>query len=173
MAKFARCSCAKTTAKCFNSLCHFHLISPVSRPQRPLIYDCIYFSFPNPPPPPPPPPPSPVTNISGGNFLGALFIPKVPLETCAPPPPPTFWCFLCPCWLHTPQSLYPHICHKIFVLFGIFCCLCTVHNWLFENRLIAKCVCQCWWQEFYVNVIKVSLSNFKFNPLFRNGDVDS
>jgi hypothetical protein len=58
----------------FNSFCHFHLISSVSRPQRPLIYDCIYFSFPNPT----------VANISVKNFLGALFIPKVPLETDAP-----------------------------------------------------------------------------------------
>jgi hypothetical protein len=33
-----------------NSFCHFHLISSVSRPQWPLIYDCIYFSFPPPPP---------------------------------------------------------------------------------------------------------------------------
>jgi hypothetical protein len=28
---------AKTTANCSNSFCHFHLISSVSRPQRPLI----------------------------------------------------------------------------------------------------------------------------------------
>ena len=76
MAKFARCSFAKTTANCFNSFGHFHLISSVSRLQRPLIYDCIYFSF-----------PSPVANISGENVLGALFIPKVPLETGVPPPP--------------------------------------------------------------------------------------
>ena len=48
MAKFARCSFAKTTATCFNSFCHFHLISSVSRRQWPLIYDCIYFPFPNP-----------------------------------------------------------------------------------------------------------------------------
>jgi hypothetical protein len=75
MAKFARCSFAKTTANCFNSFGHFHLISSVSRLQRPLIYDCIYFSF-----------PSPVANISGENVLGALFIPKVPLETGVPPP---------------------------------------------------------------------------------------
>ena len=32
-----------------------------------------------------PPPPPPVANISGKIFLGALFIPKVPLETGAPP----------------------------------------------------------------------------------------
>jgi hypothetical protein len=37
MAKFARCSFAKTTANCSNSFCHFHLISSVSRPQQPLI----------------------------------------------------------------------------------------------------------------------------------------
>jgi hypothetical protein len=30
---------------------------------------------------------SPVTNISGKNFLGAFFMPKVPLKTGAPPPP--------------------------------------------------------------------------------------
>jgi hypothetical protein len=42
-------------------------------PQWPLIYDCIYFSF-----------PAPVANISGKNFLGALFILKVPLETRVP-----------------------------------------------------------------------------------------
>ena len=78
MAKFARCSFAKTTANCFNSFCHIHLISSVSPPQRPLIYDCIYFSF-----------PTPVANISGKtDFLGALFNPKVPLETVPPPPPP-------------------------------------------------------------------------------------
>ena len=47
MAKFARCSFAKTTANCFNSFGHFHLISSVSRLQRHLIYDCIYFSFPS------------------------------------------------------------------------------------------------------------------------------
>jgi hypothetical protein len=62
----------------FNSFCHFHLISSVSRPQRLLIYDCIYFSSPTPPPP--------GANISWKNFLAALFIPKVPLETGAPPP---------------------------------------------------------------------------------------
>ena len=62
-----------------NSFCHFHLISSVSRPQRPLIYDCIYFSFPKPPPPP-------GANISWKNLLAALFIPKVPLETGVPPP---------------------------------------------------------------------------------------
>ena len=28
---------AKTTANCFNSFCHFHLILSVSRSQRPLI----------------------------------------------------------------------------------------------------------------------------------------
>jgi hypothetical protein len=37
MAKFAWCPFAKTTANCSNSFCHFHLISSVSRPQRPLI----------------------------------------------------------------------------------------------------------------------------------------
>jgi hypothetical protein len=47
----------------------------VSRRQRPLIYDCIYFSF---PPPSPPLPPSPTFPL--GTF-SALFIPKVPLET--------------------------------------------------------------------------------------------
>jgi hypothetical protein len=48
---FALCSSvAKTTVICFNSFCQFHLISSVSRPQRPLIYDCIYFSFPPPSP---------------------------------------------------------------------------------------------------------------------------
>jgi hypothetical protein len=35
-AKFARCPFAKTNANCFNSFCHFRLISSVSRPQRPL-----------------------------------------------------------------------------------------------------------------------------------------
>jgi hypothetical protein len=69
MAEFARCSFAKTTANCFNFFCHFHLIQSASRSQRHLVYDCIYFSFPS------------------KNFLGALFIPKVPLETGAPPPP--------------------------------------------------------------------------------------
>ena len=39
MAKFARCSFAKTTANCSNSFRHFHLISSVSRPQRPLIHN--------------------------------------------------------------------------------------------------------------------------------------
>jgi hypothetical protein len=53
----------------------------MSRPQRPLIYDCIYFSFLN---PPPPPPPSRGANISGKMFLAALFIPKVRLKTGAP-----------------------------------------------------------------------------------------
>ena len=38
MAKFARCPFAKTTTNCSNSFCHFHLISSVSRPQRPLIF---------------------------------------------------------------------------------------------------------------------------------------
>jgi hypothetical protein len=57
------------------------MISSVSRPQRPFIYDCMYF----PSLPFPLPPPSPVANISGKNFLDALFIPKVPLETGAPP----------------------------------------------------------------------------------------
>ena len=33
MAKFARCPFAKTTANCFNSSCHFHLISSMSQPQ--------------------------------------------------------------------------------------------------------------------------------------------
>jgi hypothetical protein len=37
MAKFARCSFAKTTANFSNSFCDFHLISSVSRPQQPLI----------------------------------------------------------------------------------------------------------------------------------------
>ena len=83
-AKFARCSFAKTTANCFNCFCHFYLISSVSRPQRPLIYDYIYFSFPNPP----------GATISRWE----IFIPKVPLETSAPP---TFRCFLRPC----PQSI--------------------------------------------------------------------
>ena len=44
----------------------------MSRPQRPLNYDCIYFPFPT-------------------YFFGALFIPKVPLETGAPPPPLNFF----------------------------------------------------------------------------------
>jgi hypothetical protein len=44
MAKFARCSFEKTTANCCNSFCHFHLISPVSRPGRPLIFKyCIFY----------------------------------------------------------------------------------------------------------------------------------
>ena len=38
--------------------------------------------------------PPPVANICGKNFSGALFIPKVPLQTG---PPPIFWCFLRPC----------------------------------------------------------------------------
>jgi hypothetical protein len=43
MAKFAEgARFAKTTANCFNSFCHFHLISSVSRPQPPLIY---YYSL--------------------------------------------------------------------------------------------------------------------------------
>jgi hypothetical protein len=42
MAKFARCSFAKTTANCSNSFCHFHLISSASRPQRPLTF--AYFN---------------------------------------------------------------------------------------------------------------------------------
>ena len=37
MAKFARCPFAKTTVNCSNSFCHFHLISSVSQPQRPMI----------------------------------------------------------------------------------------------------------------------------------------
>jgi hypothetical protein len=36
IAKFAPCSFAKTTANCSNSFSHFHLISSVSQPQRPL-----------------------------------------------------------------------------------------------------------------------------------------
>ena len=73
--------------KCFNYLRHFDLISSVSWPQQPLICDCIYFSFPNLSPPP-------IGNISEKNFLGALFIQKVPLETGATQ---LFLCFLCPC----------------------------------------------------------------------------
>ena len=42
MAKFARCSFAKTTANCSNSFCHFHLISSMSWPQRPLIYILVH-----------------------------------------------------------------------------------------------------------------------------------
>jgi hypothetical protein len=38
MEKFVRRPFAKTTANCSNSFCHFHLISSVSRSQRPLIY---------------------------------------------------------------------------------------------------------------------------------------
>jgi hypothetical protein len=34
-AKFERCPFTKTIANCSNSFCHFHLISPVNRPQRP------------------------------------------------------------------------------------------------------------------------------------------
>jgi hypothetical protein len=30
--------CKKTTANCSNCFCHVHLISSVSRPQRPLIF---------------------------------------------------------------------------------------------------------------------------------------
>ena len=41
MAKFARCPFAKTITNCSNSFCHFHLISSVSRTQRPLIKTCI------------------------------------------------------------------------------------------------------------------------------------
>jgi hypothetical protein len=78
MVKFAQCSFAKTTANSINYFGHFHLISSVSRPEQPLISDCIYFPFPF--APPPSLPPSPVANISGENVLGALFIPKVPLE---------------------------------------------------------------------------------------------
>jgi hypothetical protein len=33
---------AKTTANCSNFFCHFHLISSVSRPQRPLIYSFLH-----------------------------------------------------------------------------------------------------------------------------------
>jgi hypothetical protein len=47
------------------------------------LWFMIAFIFPSLNPPPPPPPPT-VANISGKNFLGALFIPKVPLETDAP-----------------------------------------------------------------------------------------
>jgi hypothetical protein len=77
MAKFARCLFAKTTENCFNSFCHFHLISSVSRPQRPLIYDCIYFPF-----------PTPLHRRQHflENFFRCPFIPKVPLETSDPPP---------------------------------------------------------------------------------------
>jgi hypothetical protein len=50
ISKFALFSFAKTTANCFNSFGHCHLISSVGRLQRPFIYDCIYFSFPPPPP---------------------------------------------------------------------------------------------------------------------------
>jgi hypothetical protein len=77
MAKFARCPFAKTTANCFNSFCHFHLISSISRSQRSLIYDCIYFCFPT---------PLPRRQHFRKHFLGALFIPKVPFQTGAPPP---------------------------------------------------------------------------------------
>jgi hypothetical protein len=38
MEKFVRRPFAKTTANCSNSFCHFHLISSVSRSQRPLIW---------------------------------------------------------------------------------------------------------------------------------------
>ena len=78
MAKFVRCSFAKTNANCFNSFCHFHLISSVSRPQRPLIYNCIYFSS-------LPPLPPPRRQHFRENFLVALFISNVPLETGAAP----------------------------------------------------------------------------------------
>jgi hypothetical protein len=35
----------KKTANCFNSFCHFHLISSVSRPQRPLISIWLHLFF--------------------------------------------------------------------------------------------------------------------------------
>ena len=48
MAKFARYSFAKTTANCSNSFCHFHLISSVSRPQRPFSLWLHLFFLPYP-----------------------------------------------------------------------------------------------------------------------------
>jgi hypothetical protein len=58
-----------------------------------ILYDCNYFSC-----------PSSVANISGKDFSGALFIPKVPLETGAHAP--IFWCFLRPCQLYRLEDLY-------------------------------------------------------------------
>ena len=75
----------------FNSFCHFHLISSVSRPQRPLIYDCIDFSFPNPPSPPP---------HRRQHFREKFF--RCPFHSKSAPRnrgPPTVWCFLRPCLL--------------------------------------------------------------------------
>ena len=87
MAKFARCSFEKTTANCFNSFCHFHLISSVSRPQRPLIYDCIYFSYPT----------LPCRQHFRGKFFRCPFHTKSAL--------PTFLCFLRP-WKVIEWKLY-------------------------------------------------------------------
>ena len=71
----------------FNSLCHVHLISSVSRPQRPLIYDCIYFSF-------PPPPPLPRHQHFRGKFFRCPFHSKGAPRNLCPPPPHTHFLML-------------------------------------------------------------------------------
>jgi hypothetical protein len=45
--------------------------------------------------------PSLTPNISGKNFLGALFIPKMLLETGAPPPPRLFYASYAPDGRHS------------------------------------------------------------------------
>ena len=82
--KFARCSFAKTTANCFHFFCHFHLISSVSWPQRPLIMIAFIPSLPLPP-----------RQHFCENFFRCPFHSKsAPRNRC---PPPTFLCFLRPC----------------------------------------------------------------------------
>jgi hypothetical protein len=44
LATFGWCPFAKTTANCSNSFSHFHLISSMSRPQRPLIMLSVQFT---------------------------------------------------------------------------------------------------------------------------------
>ena len=64
-----------------------NVVQIVFLPQWPLIYDFIYFFY-----------PTPVVNISVENFLGALFILKVPFETA---PPPNFLMLPTPLWTTT------------------------------------------------------------------------
>jgi hypothetical protein len=71
MAKFARCSFAKTTAN-----------SSMSRPQRPLIHDSISF--------PSLPPPFPRRQHFREKFFRCPFHSKSAPRNRCPPPPPTF-----------------------------------------------------------------------------------
>ena len=74
--------CKNNCKLLFNSFGHFHLISYVSRPQRPLIYDCIHF--------PPPPPSFPCRQHFQEKCFRCPFHSKSAPRNCpSPPPPPT------------------------------------------------------------------------------------